>query len=228
MIYAHAVVVRSIKSVAVNNMKIILASKEKFLLEKAYSLLGIPREELKIGFINTALQAVMDQEYLKYMNEYFSAMALSGIDFKQFDISGKTETEILDFFSDRNVIQVSGGNPFYLLKNIREVGFDLILKKLLEAGLSYVGCSSGSYIMCPTIEVGGWKVDRDRHGVTDTTALNYVPFLIKCHFTDDSKEEAIERTKTLKYPLRVLRDNQCFYINNSNINFFGDSEEVNL
>ncbi|MDD3711351.1 MAG: Type 1 glutamine amidotransferase-like domain-containing protein [Patescibacteria group bacterium] len=209
-------------------MKIILASKEKFLLNKGYDLLGISREELKIGFVNTALQVVMDQEYLKYMNEYFDAMALSGIDFKQFDIEEKTEKEILDFFADRNVIQVSGGNPFYLLKNIREVGFDSILKKLLEAGLFYIGCSSGSYIMCPTIEVGSWKLDRNRYGLNDFTALNYVPFLIKCHFTDNFKEEMIEKAKTLKYPLKVLRDDQCFYIENGEISFFGDSEEVVL
>lgn len=209
-------------------MKIILASKEKFLLDKGYDLLGISREELKIGFVNTAFQMVENQGYIRYMKEYYELMVSFGIDFKQFDIKGKTEEEILDFFADRNVIQVSGGNVFYLLKTIKETKFDLILKKFLEKGLYYIGCSSGSYIMCPTVEVGGWKLDRNRYGLTDFTALNYVPFLIKCHFTDNSKEEMIEKAKTLKYPLKVLRDDQCFYIENGEISFFGDSEEVVL
>lgn len=209
-------------------MKIILASKEKFLLDKGYDLLGIDRKSLKIGFINTAFQVVEDQEYIKHMEEYHELMKSSEIDFKQFDIKGKTEEEIENFFSDRNVVQVSGGNPFYLLKAIREVRFDIILKKLLEKGLNYIGCSSGSYIMCPTVEVGAWKEDRNRYGLTDFSALNYVPFLIKCHFNDSQREEMIKRAGTLAYPLRVLKDDQCFILEDGKINFFGDSLEVSL
>jgi len=175
-------------------MKLVLASKEKFLLDHGYSLLGLPREKLKIGFVRTALNEVKDQEYLNYMEEYFDLMANSGIDFKQFDIKGKSEEEIMGFFSDRNVIQVSGGNPFYLLKAIRETNFDLVLKKLLA--------------------------------LSDESALSYVPFLLKCHFQDKQKEEMIERAKTLKYPLKVLKDDQCLYIENGRISFVGESEEV--
>ena len=209
-------------------MKIILASKEKFLLEKGYGLLGIPRDQLRIGSVNTAFKVVEDLGYIEYMKEYFKLMDSSGIDFKQFDIEDKTEKEILDFFADRNVVQVNGGNLFYLSKAIRETGFDSILKKLLEKGLGYVGCSSGSYIMCPTIEVGGWKPGRNKHGVTDFTALNYIPFLIKCHFTDDQKEEMIERAKSLKYPLRVLKDDQCFLMEDNQVRFVGNGEEIVL
>ncbi len=219
---------RSIRSAAGNKYENNTSLKRKFLLDKGYDLLGIARKDLRIGFINTAFQVVADQEYIKYMEEYYSLMESSGIDFKQFDIAGKTEEEILDFFADRNVIQVSGGNPFYLLKNIREAKFDLILKKLLERGLCYIGCSSGSYLMCPTVEVGGWKLDRNSHGLADFTALNYVPFLIKCHYTDDAKEAMMEKAKTLKYPLRLLKDDQCFYIQDGEVQFIGNSAEVIL
>ena len=81
-------------------MKLILASKEKYLLEKGYDLLGVSRENLKIGFINTALSIVKDEEYLKYMDEYFELMKNSGIDFKQFNLDGKNEKEIYDFILD--------------------------------------------------------------------------------------------------------------------------------
>lgn len=207
-------------------MKLLLASKEKFLLQKGYDLLGISRENLKIGFVNTAFEVVEDEEYIKYVNEYFELMKLSGIDFKQFDIEEKTKDEILSFFSDRNVIQVGGGNIFYLLKAVRESEFDKILKDLLKNGLSYIGCSSGSYLMCPTVEVGGWKTARNKYGVTDFTSLGYVPFLIKCHYTDNQKEKVLENMKGLKYPLRILRDDQAFFIEDGNYKFIGDGEEV--
>ena len=229
MTYVLVVAGRSIRSVAGNNsMKIVLASKEKFLLDKGYDLLGIPRDKLKIGIIDTAFKVSEDQVYIKYIEEYQALMSSSHIDFKLFDINGKTEQEILDFFSDRNVVQVSGGNIFYLLKIVKETKFDLILKKLLEEGRCYIGCSSGSYLMCPTVEVAGWKLDRNRYGVTDFTALGYVPFLIKCHFNDSQKEKIVEKFKTLKYPLRILKDDQCLYLENEKIMFVGDSEEVFL
>lgn len=210
------------------SMQLILASKEKFLLEKGYDLLGIPKEELRIGAITTALNKVVDQVYLAYMEEYRQDMKNSGISFTEFDIEDKNEEEIMQFFEDKNVVQVFGGNPFYLIKNIRSSGFDNVLKKLLDKGLSYVGCSSGSYIMCPTVEVGGWKVDRNRYGVTDPTALKYVDFLIKCHYTDDQKEKVLEKMKDLKYPLKVLKDDQLLFIKDGEIKFIGNSEEVIL
>lgn len=209
-------------------MKLVIASKEKFLLEKGYDFLGIPREDLKIGFINTAFNVVEDQEYIKYMEEYFELMNRSGIDFKQFDIAGKTKEEILKFFSNRNVIQVGGGNPFYLLKVVHESGFDKILKDLLDNGLYYIGCSSGSYLMCPTVEVGGWKSTRNRYGLTDFTALHYVPFLIKCHYTDDQKEKVLEKMKDSIYSIRLLKDNQAFLVEDGNCRFMGDGEEVKI
>jgi len=209
-------------------MKLILASKEKFLLERGYSLLGIPKEDLKIGLINTAIIPVQDQDYLKYIEEYFHEMDSSGIDYKLFDIDGKTEEEIYTFFKDRNVIQVNGGNPFFLIKKIKESKFDLILKNLLEKGLYYIGCSAGTYLMTPTLEIAGWKKSRNRFGIEDFTALGYVPFLIKCHYTNDKKNEILDKINSLKYPLKILRDDQCFLVENDNIQFIGNSEEVVL
>jgi dipeptidase E len=207
-------------------MQMILASKEKFLLDKGYDLLGVPRKDLKIGLITTAFKVSEDKGFIQYIEEYYDLMRANNIDFKQFDIEGKTEEEILDFFSDRNIVQIIGGNVFYLLKIIRATKFDLILKKLLERGIPYIGCSGGAYIMCPTIEVGSWKAARNRYGLEDFTALNYVPFLIKCHFSDDQKEKIAEKAKTLQYPLRILKDDQCFYIKNGEMEFIGGDKEV--
>lgn len=229
MNHVLVVVARNIKNVAeIRTMKIILASKEKFLLDRGYSFLGIDHSKLKIGFINTAFKAVEDLDYIKYQNEYYQLMNSAGIDFIQYDITNKTQQEIIDFFADRNVIQVSGGNAFYLLKAIRETGFSSILKILFKNNISYIGCSAGSYIMCPTIEVAGWKVDRNRYGMTDYTALNYVPFLLQCHYTDQKKEQILEKSRLLNHPLRLLKDDQGFLIEDGKIQLIGNGEEVFL
>lgn len=42
------------------------------------------------------------------------------------------------------------------------------------------------------------------------------------------KEDILEKIKTLKYPLKVLKDNQAFFIENRGITFIGDEEEVKI
>ncbi len=89
-------------------MKLLLASKEKFLIKEGYSHLDIPKDQLRIGAINTALNPVTDQDYLQYMKEYREEVKSSGIFFEELDIEGKSRDEIIEFFKDKNVIQIFG------------------------------------------------------------------------------------------------------------------------
>lgn len=207
-------------------MKLLLASKEKFLLHTGYALLGIPKEQLRIGFITTAFSVVDDKEYRTYMHEYITEMRANNIFFEEYDIHGKSEHDIRAFLADKNVVQFSGGNPFYLLKAIYESHCDTVLHDVLQAGMCYVGCSAGSYIMCPTIEVGAWKASRNTYGVTDVTALNYVPFLIKCHYTDETYDHVREHMQTLHHPLRVLRDTEALLVTEPVCTFIGEKEMI--
>ena len=83
--------------------------------------------------------------------------------------------------------------------------------------------------MCPTIEVSDWSLDgQDRFGVSDFTALNYVPFVLKVHYKDESREQIKEKMKTLMYPLRLLKDGQGILVENGKYTFFGDEDETKL
>ena len=156
-------------------------------------------------------------------------IAKNGYSFEEIDIEGKSKDELRNFFKDKNIIHIEGGNTFYLLKAIRETGFDEILKKLLNEGKIYIGTSAGAYVMCPTIDVADWNNETvDRFGVTDFTALNYVPFILKVHYKDESEVLVKEKMKTLKYPLRILRDGQGILVEDNQHTFIGDGEEVKL
>ncbi len=207
-------------------MKILLASNGKFLIEQGYKLLGIPTEQVRIGYITTASKGVED---LDYLDRHKEEMKNAGYSFEEIDIEGKSEKEIFSFFSDKNIVHVEGGNTFYLLKVIREVGFDKILKKLLDKGLAYVGSSAGAYIMCPTIDISTWKTNpRPRYGLKDLTALNYVPFCLMVHYTEDKESIVKEKIENFKYPLRLLRDGQGIFVEDNKYTFIGDGEEVKL
>jgi dipeptidase E len=205
-------------------MKIILASDLSFLLKYGYDLAGIPKSEMKIGYITTASKGSRDTAFLEKVK---NTMKENAIDFEEIDIEGKGKDEILNFFKNKNIIHVEGGNTFYLLKAIRESGFAEALKKLLNERKIYIGTSAGAYIMCPTIEVANWnETGRDRFGLTDFSALNYVPFVLKVHYKDEMENTVKEKMKTLKYPLRILRDGQGILIENDKYTFFGGEEII--
>ena len=206
-------------------MKLILSSDYTFLLKYGYGLTGIPKDQMRIGHIITATKGTGKA----FNPKYKIIIEENGYNLDSFDIEDKSEEEIRNFFKDKNIIQVEGGNTFYLLKAIRETGFSKILKEFLEEGKVYIGTSAGAYIMCPSIEVSNWNPDgKDKFGLTDFTALNYVPFVLKVHYKEEQEERVREGIKTLKYPIRILRDEQGIIAEDGKFTFMGDGEEVKL
>jgi dipeptidase E len=205
-------------------MKIILASDLSFLLKYGYDLTGISKSEMKIGYVTTASKVTRDRTFFEKVENTISE---NGYSFEKFDMEGKSKDEMLNFFKNKNVIHVEGGNTFYLLKAIRESGFAEVLKELLNEGKIYIGTSAGAYIMCPTIEVANWnETGRDRFDLTDFSALNYVPFVLKVHYKDEAENLIKEKMKTLKYPLRILRDGQGILVEDDKYTFIGGEETI--
>jgi dipeptidase E len=200
-------------------MKIILASDMSFLLIQGYAHTGIPKEEMRIGYVTTASKVARDTDFFEQLKRMLTQESYS---FEEIDIMGKSKEELKNFFASKNVIHVEGGNTFYLLKIIRETGFEVVLQELLNDGKVYVGTSAGAYIMCPTIDVAAWNENgKDRFGITDFTALNYVPYVVKAHYTEAAEELIRKNITTLKYPLRILRDGQGIVIEDGVSTFIG-------
>ena len=124
---------------------------------------------------------------------------------------------------------------FFLLKAVRESGFDKVVKELINQGKIYIGISAGSYIACPTIEQSTWKhQDRNRFGVIDFTSLNLVPFIIVAHFEENYRPIIEKAAKTTKYPIVALSDTQAILVEDNkwkvvgkgNKEFFNDFKET--
>jgi len=206
-------------------MKIILASGISFVLKYGYNLTGIPKDKMRIGYVTTASKATNTP--VSFFENLKNRIREQGYVFEEIDIVGKTKDQLRSFFKDKNIIQVEGGNVFYLLKAIKETGFAEVLKELLNEGKIYIGTSAGAYVMCPSIEVAAWKADeKEKCGVTDFTALNYVPFVLKAHYTEDMATLIKAKIRTLTYSLRVLNDWQGILVENNTCTFVGDGEEV--
>ncbi len=209
-------------------MKLILGSDLTFLLKHGYDLTGIPKDQIRIGYVITASQGARNFGQ-RVKDVIIPSIKDAGYCLEDIDIVGKSKDELRDFFKNKNVIHVEGGNTFYLLKAIRETGFAEIIKELIDQGKIYIGTSAGSYVMCPTIDVSDWSDETvDRFGVTDFTALGYVPFVLRVHYKDEAEELLKEKMKTLKYPLRILRDGQGILVEDNKYTFYGDGDEVKL
>ena len=209
-------------------MKLILGSDLSFLLKYGYDLTGISKDQMKIGYVTTASKGA--RKFSQRVQEtIIPTIKENGYSIEEIDIKDKSKEELLNFFKDKNIIHIEGGNTFYLLKAIRETGFNKILKELLSEGKIYIGTSAGAYVMCPSIEVSDWDDETvDRFGLSEFTALNYVPFVLKVHYKDEAEELVREKMKTLKYPLRILRNGQGMFCEDSICRFIGDEDETKL
>ncbi len=205
-------------------MKLILASDITFILKHGYNLTGIPKEDIRVGYVTTAEKG---GNWKEFFEDVRNKMKDAGYFFEEFDIEGKTKEEIKHFFKDKNIVHLEGGSTYYLLKAIRETGFAEVLTELLSDGKVFVGTSAGAYVMCPTIEVSSWN-QQDKFGVTDITGLNHVPFVLKVHYKDEQEELVRKGTEVLKYPIRILRDGQGILVEDDKFTFVGDEPEVRL
>lgn len=205
---------------------ILLTSAGMDVKEEILKILPKPANQIKLAHITTASKVEDDLSYLEKDNREMSKL---GLQVDEIDIEGKNEPELRKLLKNKDIIYIQGGNTFYLLKYVRESGFDKIIKDLTDKGVIYIGVSAGSYIACPTIEAANWKPqDINIVGLTDLTGLNLVPFLISAHYKSEYKEILKREISTTKYPVKILTDEQAILITNNEITLVGKGKEIKI
>ena len=204
-------------------MKLVLGSDLTFLLKYGYGLTGIPKDQMKIGYITTASKAFSNTDYIRLLKKQIEE---NGYDVEEIDIENKTQKELKEFFDNKNIIHMEGGNTFYLLKAVRKTGFAEILKELLNEGKVYIGTSAGSLIVGPTIDFSSHVPENTPK--EELIGLELVPFLVKSHYKNEQETEYRKKLRTIDFPVRILRDGQGILVENNKYTFMGDGEEVKL
>ena len=129
--------------------RLLLLSSSKFFIDNA-QVFEKPFKDLRICYVITASKSVPNTEYLERHRKFFKD---NNFNVEEFDLDGKNENDIRSHLKGFDAIFLEGGNSFYLLKSIRESGFDKVINELLSNGLIYIAASAGSYVACPTIEI---------------------------------------------------------------------------
>jgi dipeptidase E len=175
-------------------------------------LLNKNPKDTKLCFIATAADPSEDKWFVKKDIERLKEL---GFRITEIDLKQENENSLNKKLQDFDVIYVEGGNTFYLLKYVRESGFDKALDKFLKKGGIYVGVSAGAMIAGLNIESAEWKhLDRNTVNLKDLTGLKLVPFVISVHI--DEKNIGIIKNAAAKtdYPVVALTDKQAILAEN--------------
>ena len=182
-------------------------------------------EENRVAFVTTA--AYGESKNPTWMEKDRHSLHDCGIKhIEDLDLKEKTQKELEQMLSDKDIIFVNGGNTFYLLKWVRESSFDKVLPSFLKRGGLYVGVSAGSYIACPTIEAATWKhQDRNRVGIMNFEALGLVSFLITAHFEDKYRAVVDSAAQRTNYPIVALSDEQACLVQGKKVKVIGEGKQ---
>ncbi len=178
------------------------------IAKELFSLLGKKPEEVKLGFVANAIDPdIQKPESAVYLLQERASFEVIGIqDVIDVDLRIKEDLAKLD---DCDVVYVGGGNTFYLLKLMRDSGFDKKIKELLSNDKMYVGVSAGSIVMGTSIETAGVGPAADANDVKleDPRGLRHVPFMVAPHLTAAEKiyYDQFARTRQLR-PIVGIED----------------------
>ncbi len=182
-------------------------------------------QELKLAMIPTAGYPEIDKILL---NEAREGLGKSGFQIEVIDLKVEDPNIVKSRLEKVDIINVGGGNTFFLLYWVRKSGLDKYLKELIDQGKIYMGVSAGSIIMGPNIELSGWKKEWDENVVNlkDPTGLNLVPFAVSPHFIEEDLFFLREKSKTVDYPIIAINDTQAVMVVGNKYKIVGKGKEI--
>ena len=147
------------------------------------------------------------KRWKKYTAEY-------GAGFRYIDNSQKDGAPEGKKLLEANILVISGGNPFTLLRNLRRSGLDQTIHQFVrQPEFVLSGFSAGSMVLTPTIKTTTVK-NRNKNlvGITDLTGLGIINFETFVHHEDKWKKAIQEYEKTSPNEVKKLADDDILVI----------------
>ncbi len=210
-------------------MKILLTSSgiDRAVYAKIRRLLG-NRADISVGFLKSSIKYMNNQPALENRLSEISNNLLS-LGFKKADgyyLPKYTAGHLAVALDKYDVIYICGGNTFNLLNVIKIAGFEKVLDDLKDKKI-IVSESAGSYVLCPNIEMANWKGSNSNEvGIDDLTGLNYVPFLVSAHYSDEVAGKIKVGAKKSGLTTYALRDGQAVFYQDGNLEYLGGEPKV--
>lgn len=162
--------------------------------------------DMKLAFVGTAADPEPDKGYVLKDRADLETFGFKEI--VEVDLKNKEDVAKLD---ECQVIFVEGGNTYYLLKWVRESGFDKKLKEHFANDRAYIGASAGSMVLGTSIETAAIPpADKNDVELEDLRGLRQVPFMMIPHLEPRSTIEIdLFARKAALRPIIGITDGQA-------------------
>lgn len=167
-----------------------------------------PVSQIKIIFVPTASRSEEELKYVAESNKELLDLGILENNIKTLNLDKLVSFQDVDGF---DVIYVCGGNTFYLLKKVRETGFDKVIIEFAKTDKLYFGVSAGSILVCPNIDIAS-PFDENDVDLTDLSGLNLTDVIVSPHYKDEEKTIIDDFKKKSQYEVIPLTDNQALLV----------------
>ncbi|MBI2498838.1 Type 1 glutamine amidotransferase-like domain-containing protein [Candidatus Woesearchaeota archaeon] len=178
------------------------------ITDQFLQIINKPVSQIKIIFIPTASRS---EEELKYVDESKKELLDLGISENNIKTLNLDSSVLFEEVEDFDVIYVCGGNTFYLLKKVRETGFDKVIIEFAKTDKLYFGVSAGSILVCPNIDIAS-PFDENDVNLTDLTGLNLTDVIVSPHYKNEEKAIIDDFKKKSQYEIVPLTDEQALLV----------------
>lgn len=193
--------------------KLLLASSG---LEYIKKFVGKDPASVKMLFIPTAGNLDNDVWWIDKDRDVLKKM---GFPITELDLDKSSVDEMQQQLDGADIVYVAGGNTFYLLKRIRETGFDKMLEKFVSSGGLYAGASAGALIAGPDIGAVSTIDEPEKvQGLKSTEGLDWIDVVPIPHYDMKARTKSIDEI-TAKYKdheTTLLTDDQAIVVDGSN------------
>lgn len=130
---------------------------------------------------------------------------------RSFSILGRIYTE-----PKYDYIYVTGGNTFKLLHDLKECGYDKVLRKTIIEDATYIGSSAGAYLISKDVS-HIQKYDENNYGIDDFSGLGILDARLICHFDNDRYYDYYKLRMSTSDVVFTIDDDSILVVDNDNI-----------
>lgn len=151
----------------------------------------------------------------KYIDEWMGYARTYQTEFQLIDNSKTNTIDEQEKVLSTNILVITGGNTFTLLRNLHRSGlFEKIKEFAKKEEIVIAGFSAGAIILSPTIEICNLPdFDENLVEIKDLTGLNIIDFEVFPHFSDNQKEILEKYRKTTKNEVKTITNEEFIVIN---------------
>jgi len=178
---------------------------------------------MKAVFIDTAA-GMYDKSEAEWLLGDRRALEEVGFSVTDYTLVGKTKAQLIEDFSDIDLLFVAGGNTFLLLEHAQKSGFIELLQENAFPNATYVGSSAGSVLLSNDISIIRYLDDPKVANVNTTKGVGILDFVFLPHWGSEyfasRYQEMFSSAYADKVSFLTLTDEQYLLVDGSSIQLF--------